>query len=92
MKKKVLAAVLSLSMILSTGVVAMADEAKDPADVKVGVITDVGGVNDGSFNQSRGKALQERMRNWASPPTIWNPIPIPIIFRTWRPSSMKSMI
>ena len=37
MKKKVLAAVLSLSMILSTGVVAMADEAKDPADVKVGV-------------------------------------------------------
>ena len=52
MKKKVLAAVLSLSMILSTGVVAMADEAKDPADVKVGVITDVGGVNDGSFNQS----------------------------------------
>lgn len=57
MKKKVLAAVLSLSMILSTGVVAMADEAKDPADVKVGVITDVGGVNDGSFNQSAWEGL-----------------------------------
>lgn len=58
MKKKVLAAVLSLSMILSTGVIAMADEAKDPADVKVGVITDVGGVNDGSFNQSAWEGLQ----------------------------------
>lgn len=34
MKKKVLAAVLSLSMILSTGVVAMADETKDPSEVK----------------------------------------------------------
>ena len=44
MKKKVLAAVLSLSMILSTGVVAMADETKDPSEVKVGVITD-GGVD-----------------------------------------------
>ena len=31
-------------MILSTGVVAMADETKDPSEVKVGVITDVGGV------------------------------------------------
>ena len=36
----------------------MADEAKDPADVKVGVITDVGGVNDGSFNQSAWEGLQ----------------------------------
>ena len=36
MKKKVLAAVLSLSMILSTGVVAMADEAKDPCRCKGG--------------------------------------------------------
>lgn len=35
----------------------MADEAKDPADVKVGVITDVGGVNDGSFNQSAWEGL-----------------------------------
>ena len=58
MKKKVLAAVLSLSMILSTGVVAMADETKDPSEVKVGVITDVGGVNDGSFNQSAWEGLQ----------------------------------
>lgn len=57
MKKKVLAAVLSLSMILSTGVVAMADETKDPSEVKVGVITDVGGVNDGSFNQSAWEGL-----------------------------------
>ena len=57
MKKKVLAAVLSLSMVLSTGVVAMADETKDPADIKVGIVTDVGGVNDGSFNQSAWEGL-----------------------------------
>lgn len=58
MKKKVLAAVLSMSMVLSMGAVTMADEAKDPADVKVGVVTDVGGVNDGSFNQSSWEGLQ----------------------------------
>lgn len=36
----------------------MADETKDPSEVKVGVITDVGGVNDGSFNQSAWEGLQ----------------------------------
>lgn len=35
----------------------MADETKDPSEVKVGVITDVGGVNDGSFNQSAWEGL-----------------------------------
>lgn len=35
----------------------MADETKDPSEVKVGVITDVGGVNDGSFNQSAWEDL-----------------------------------
>ena len=58
MKRKVLAAVLSLSMVLSMGTVCMADEEKDPAEVKVGVVTDVGGVNDGSFNQSAWEGLQ----------------------------------
>ena len=92
MKKKVLAAVLSLSMILSTGVVAMADETKDPSEVKVGVITDVGGVNDGSFNQSAWEGLTRANEELGITTNYLNPIPIPIIFRTWRPSSMKSMI
>lgn len=35
-----------------------AAEAKDAADVKVGIVTDVGGVNDGSFNQSAWEGLQ----------------------------------
>lgn len=58
MKKKVLAAVLTMSMVLSMGAISMADEAVDPADIKVGVVTDVGGVNDGSFNQSAWEGLQ----------------------------------
>ena len=91
MKKKVLAAVLSLSMILSTGVVAMADETKDPSEVKVGVITDVGGVNDGSFNSLHGKVCRELRKSWESLQATWSPAPIPITSRTWRPSSTKSM-
>ncbi len=35
-----------------------ASEATDAADVKVGIVTDVGGVNDGSFNQSAWEGLQ----------------------------------
>lgn len=31
---------------------------KDPSEVKVGMVTDVGGVNDGSFNQSSWEGLQ----------------------------------
>ena len=31
---------------------------KDPAEFKVGMVTDVGGVNDGSFNQSSWEGLQ----------------------------------
>ncbi len=35
-----------------------AAEAKDASDVKVGIITDLGGVNDGSFNTSAWEGLQ----------------------------------
>ena len=31
---------------------------KDPSTIKIGMITDVGGVNDGSFNQSSWEGLQ----------------------------------
>lgn len=33
-------------------------EKKNPADYKIGMVTDVGGVNDGSFNQSSWEGLQ----------------------------------
>lgn len=33
--------------------------AKDASDIKVGIVTDVGGVNDGSFNQSSWEGLQK---------------------------------
>lgn len=34
------------------------NEKKNPADYKIGMVTDVGGVNDGSFNQSSWEGLQ----------------------------------
>ena len=58
MKKKFLAAVLTAGMVVCAVVPAAAEEAKDPADIKVGIVTDVGGVNDGSFNQSAWEGLQ----------------------------------
>ena len=38
-----------------------ADAAANGADFKIGLITDVGGVNDGSFNQSAWEGLQRAM-------------------------------
>ena len=59
MKKKVLAAVLMASMVMGTlPIAAAADESKDPSEYKIGLVTDVGGVNDGSFNQSSWEGLQ----------------------------------
>ena len=59
-----------------------ADESTDTAaaggDFKIGLVTDVGGVNDGSFNS-------------ASRQTIWNLPLTRTIPRIWRPLSMKNM-
>lgn len=64
MKKKILAgfltAVLTLSMTACGGSEGGSDsgsEKKDAEDVKIGIVTDVGGVNDGSFNQSAWEGL-----------------------------------
>ncbi len=55
--KKILAAVLAASMVL--GVMPMAVSADEaPESIKVGMVTDVGGVNDQSFNQSAWEGLQ----------------------------------
>ena len=43
----------------AAGETAAAAEAKDASDVKVGIITDLGGVNDGSFNTSAWQGLQK---------------------------------
>jgi basic membrane protein A len=59
MRKKILAALLSTAMVASMGaaVVVQADEV-DGSEFKIGLVTDVGGVNDGSFNQSAWEGLQ----------------------------------
>ncbi len=51
--KKVLAIVLSLCMVFALAVPAMADDT-----IKIGMVTDVGGVNDKSFNQLAWEGLQ----------------------------------
>ena len=55
--KKILAIVLALVLALSMGVAACAEE----TTIRVGVITDVGGVNDKSFNQTTGEGLEALM-------------------------------
>ncbi|MDO5425116.1 MAG: BMP family ABC transporter substrate-binding protein [Eubacteriales bacterium] len=58
MRKKVLAAVLAASMAtMAIPTFSMAEG----SDFKVGLVTDVGGVNDGSFNQSAWEGLQRAM-------------------------------
>ena len=52
--KKVLSIVLALCMVLAMAIPAMAE--KDT--VKIGMVTDVGGVNDKSFNQTSWEGLQ----------------------------------
>jgi len=54
MNKKVLAAMMTAALAGAMAVTALAE---DPADIKVGIVTDVGGVNDGSFNQSAWEGL-----------------------------------
>lgn len=50
--KKILAIALALVLVLSMGMAACAEES-----IKVGIITDVGGVNDKSFNQTTWEGM-----------------------------------
>lgn len=60
MKKKLLAGLLAAAMVFSLAACGGSGEGgsddgaegKEASEVKVGIVTDVGGVNDGSFNQS----------------------------------------
>lgn len=63
MKKKVLAAAFSTAMIAALAACGTTAFAEEGSDFKVGLITDVGGVNDGSFNQSSWEGLQRAMED-----------------------------
>ena len=39
------------------------DKAETASDIKVGIVTDTGGVNDGSFNQSAWEGLQRAQKD-----------------------------
>ncbi len=57
--KKVLAVVLALCMVFCLAACGKKDpEPEKPATTKIGMVTDVGGVNDKSFNQTSWEGLQ----------------------------------
>lgn len=66
MRKKLLAALLSTAMVASmtTAAVAVNAETLDGSDFKVGLVLDVGGVNDGSFNQTSNEGLQKAIADF----------------------------
>jgi basic membrane protein A len=64
MQKKFLATVLTTALVASmSAAVVQADEI-DGSEFKVGLVTDVGGVNDGSFNQSAWEGLQKAIEDF----------------------------
>lgn len=58
MRKKVMAAVLTAAMVASVSAMPQMVAAADD-EFNIGLITDVGGVNDGSFNQSAWEGLEK---------------------------------
>ncbi len=58
MRKKVMAAVLTAAMVASVSAMPQMVAAADD-EFKIGLITDVGGVNDGSFDQSAWEGLEK---------------------------------
>ena len=58
MRQKVMAAVLTAAMVASVSAMPQMVAAADD-EFKIGLITDVGGVNDGSFNQSAWEGLEK---------------------------------
>ena len=55
--KKILAMALALVLVLSMGA-AFAEEVDTSRTIRVGIVTDVGGVNDKSFNQTTWEGMQ----------------------------------
>lgn len=63
MKKKIVSLVLAGAMILSLAACGKTNsgssDKKSDSKVKIGIVTDVGGVNDGSFNESAWNGLKK---------------------------------
>ncbi len=60
MKKKLLAAVLSAAMVFCLAACGSSDTSTSSDEpYKIGMVTDTGGVNDGSFNQSSWEGLSQ---------------------------------
>jgi basic membrane protein A len=62
MKKKVVSLLLACAMTISLaacGAKSTKESGKSDKNIKIGMVTDVGGVNDGSFNQSAWEGLQK---------------------------------
>ena len=57
MLKKILSVILAATMVLSLAACGSTGDA-GKGKIKVGMVTDTGGVNDGSFNQSSWAGLQ----------------------------------
>lgn len=64
MRKKLVAALLSTAMVASMTASAVVAEELDGSDLKVGLVLDVGGVNDGSFNQTSNEGLQKAIADF----------------------------
>lgn len=59
MLKKILSVILAATMVLSLAACGDGNATSGDKKIKVGMVTDTGGVNDGSFNQSSWAGLQK---------------------------------
>lgn len=83
MRKKVMAAVLTAAMVASVSAMPQMVAAADD-EFKIGLITDVGGVNDGSFNQSAWEGLEKAGEELGERLTIWSLLQMQIISQIWK--------
>ena len=71
MLKKILSVILAATMVLSLAACGSTGDA-GKGKIKVGMVTDTGGVNDGSFNQSSwaGLTKAEKELGWKTELTV----------------------
>ena len=89
--KKILALVLALCMIFALCACGQSAAPAASAKVKIGMVTDVGGVNDKSFNQTSWEGLQALAKEDSRfEVTTSSPRPTLTTRPTSTPSSMRS--
>lgn len=64
MKKRVISLLLACAMTFSLAACGGKSTKKEDKKIKIGMVTDVGGVNDGSFNQSAWEGLQKAQKDF----------------------------